>query len=354
MVRKYQPMGGKYGDGSKAQQQRGQEESSKGSSQGGSRRGHGGGHAGHGGGGDRHLNPDGRGGGGRSRSRNSSPRGVKGGGRAKTPMDAGAIKSRREISLVTMNLSGSSLMGLTPKYKVNLIQEFLGSFPEAVFIQVNFNYSVDRAVCNLNSLYLRLQDSIERDDLTRVLENISEGKYEYFFQGVDDADEEDTSGGDSGNGSGDRRRRRSRSRERRSQSRDQERGRRSRSRSRSRDRRSSPRGRRTPRRGSRDEFYDEDKGGGRGARGGGGGGGGDAKVRCLTGIAWNRDKYFGSPLQLGDERLSEWTKWLRERDLTVVRLDSRERIGVEDVYPSLIAISWHGRDYTTTLRKRNR
>ena len=38
-------------------------------------------------------------------------------------------------------------------------------------------------------------------------------------------------------------------------------------------------------------------------------------------------------------------EWLKRHDVTVVKLDSNERQGYEDVYPSFIAISWHGPDY---------
>ena len=44
----------------------------------------------------------------------------------------------------------------------------------------------------------------------------------------------------------------------------------------------------------------------------------------------------------------------RKHDMSVVMLESRDRKGVEDIYPSLIAISWHGSDYETTLRQRNK
>ncbi len=122
MVRKFPPAGGRYGDRDRSQAAAG---------------------SGAGGGRDKHLGTatDDHSGGRGRRSRGASPaaagRGRGGRGAAKTQQqDAGAIKSRREISLVTMNLSGSSLMGLTPKYKVNLIEQFLENFPEAVFIQV--------------------------------------------------------------------------------------------------------------------------------------------------------------------------------------------------------------------------
>lgn len=55
----------------------------------------------------------------------------------KSPPDAGAIKSRKEIKAVTMNMSGKAVMGMTPKYKINMIQDFLYDFPDVVFFQVS-------------------------------------------------------------------------------------------------------------------------------------------------------------------------------------------------------------------------
>ena len=105
-----------------------------------------------------------------------------------------------------------------------------------------------------------------------MLENVSEGKYEFYFQGMEDDGGEERSSRSS-------RSSRSRQQPRRSRSRDR-----------------------------RDEVevgVEEEE-----------------KVRNVTAIAWDREKYSGSPLQLGDQRLREWSKWLREHDLTVVRLVS--------------------------------
>ena len=33
-------------------------------------------------------------------------------------------------------------------------------------------------------------------------------------------------------------------------------------------------------------------------------------MRSITGIAWNKDKYHGTPLQLTDDRLAEFRGWL--------------------------------------------
>lgn len=166
----------------------------------------------------------------------------------------GIVPSRKEVSLVTMNTSGKSVMGFTPKYKLNMIEEFLQTFPDAIFFQ----------------------DAIELSDLTVILESVSEGKYEFYFQHMDfDQDEKTREEAESG-----------------------------------------------------------------------------IATRSLTGIAWNREKYFGTPLQLDDERLREYRGWLKRHDLTIVKLDSREQMGHEDVYPSFISISWHGTDYEVALRQR--
>lgn len=63
-------------------------------------------------------------------------------------------------------------------------------------------------------------------------------------------------------------------------------------------------------------------------------------------------QYLGTPLQMDDEVLRKDRGWLKRHDLTVVKLDSKQRVGVEDVWPSFIAISWHGADYETPLKQR--
>ncbi len=75
--------------------------------------------------------------------------------------------------------------------------------------------------------------------------------------------------------------------------------------------------------------------------------------RSVTGIAWNRNKYFGSPLQLEDFELKDYAEWLRRHDLTVVRLDSKSKSsGWIDEHPSFVGIAWHGPDYDMSLRER--
>lgn len=76
------------------------------------------------------------------------------------------------------------------------------------------------------------------------------------------------------------------------------------------------------------------------------------EVRGVTGIVWNRDKYIGSPLLVDDVQLTEFAPFLKQHNLTVVKLDSIERVGAEDMYPSFIAIAWHGAHYDVPLRAR--
>ena len=75
-------------------------------------------------------------------------------------MDSEGMKGRKSIKSVTMNLSGQSVMGLTPSYKINYVRDFLLSIPDVVFIQ----------------------DSILEDDLSNVLNEVSDSKYKYQFQ----------------------------------------------------------------------------------------------------------------------------------------------------------------------------
>ncbi|XP_023335306.1 uncharacterized protein LOC111706625 [Eurytemora carolleeae] len=71
----------------------------------------------------------------------------------------------------------------------------------------------------------------------------------------------------------------------------------------------------------------------------------------LTALAWDSSKYFGTPLQLTDSRLGDLAAWVEASNITVVKLDSKTKIGpFEDVYPSFIAISWHGKSFETPLR----
>merc|ERR1719150_491068 len=61
-----------------------------------------------------------------------------------------------------MNLSGQSVMGLTPAYKLNYIREYLETLPDVVFIQ----------------------DGIREEDVTKILEEVSDGKYSCEFQAL--------------------------------------------------------------------------------------------------------------------------------------------------------------------------
>ena len=70
------------------------------------------------------------------------------------------MKGRLAIRAVTMNLSGQSVMGLTPAYKINYIRNYLETLPDVVFIQ----------------------DGIKEEDLLPLLEEVVGAKYKYQYQ----------------------------------------------------------------------------------------------------------------------------------------------------------------------------
>ena len=75
-----------------------------------------------------------------------------------------------------------------------------------------------------------------------------------------------------------------------------------------------------------------------------------------------------------DQRLGKLADWVTRNNITVVKLDSTQKVslrisllvlaqhcnivllkvGYEDVHPSFIAISWEGMDYDSPLRDRTR
>jgi hypothetical protein len=172
-------------------------------------------------------------------------------------LDLREVVSRKEVTAVTMNMSGRSGLGLTPRYKIDMVQEYLQSIPDVILIQ----------------------DAIDHADMTGVLDKVADGRYDWHFS--PDRSSEGVSEDKEAND-------------------------------------------------------DEDDG------------------RCVTGIAWNKDKYIGTPLQVTDRRLAEYTKWLKIHNIVIVKVDSAQRAngGTDDVYPSFIAISWHGPDYEIALRQR--
>ena len=57
--------------------------------------------------------------------------------------DTKYVSSRMEISAVTINMSGRGVLGVTPKYKVDMVETFLKTVPDIVFLQVNLHLSLD-------------------------------------------------------------------------------------------------------------------------------------------------------------------------------------------------------------------
>ena len=70
------------------------------------------------------------------------------------------MKGRLAIRAVTLNLSGQSVMGLTPAYKINYIRNYLETVPDVVFIQ----------------------DGIKKEDLLPILEEVAPEKYKCEYQ----------------------------------------------------------------------------------------------------------------------------------------------------------------------------
>jgi len=174
--------------------------------------------------------------------------------------DLRKVVSRKDVLAVTMNMSGRSGLGLTPRYKIDMVKEFLTVLVPDIIV---------------------VQDAIDLSDMGGVLDAVGHGSYQWYFRpdhsqtGVQEDDHEEEADADN------------------------------------------------PKR--------------------------------VTGIVWNKEKYIGTPLQLDDERLSEFSKWLKKHNIVIVKLDSCQRIngGAEDVYPSFVAIAWHGPDYEIALRHRN-
>lgn len=166
--------------------------------------------------------------------------------------DVRQIHSRKEITVVTMNMNGRGVLGLTPRYKMDMIEKFIEGVPDVII----------------------MQDAIEYSDIATVLDKVAGGKYECHFN----PDHSNRSGQED------------------------------------------------------DEEMD----------------------KHVTGVAWDKDKYIGTPLQMDDKNLSSHSKWLKQQNVVVVKLDSAQITadGKDDVHPSFIAISWHGPDYEMPLKKR--
>ena len=176
------------------------------------------------------------------------------------------IGSKKEITLVTMNTNGSGVLGLTPKYKIQIVKEYLKFKPDVIFIQ----------------------DSFDTADTLEVMKEVSGGNFQSFFQNGLSSEHEE------------------------------------------------------PYKYYSMEDEKDEEGKTRKAA---------QKPSPLTGIVWDKTKYEATPLQLEDERLGSVVRWIKMHNITIVKLDSIKK-GADDVYPTFIAISWHGPDYETPLRQR--
>ena len=61
--------------------------------------------------------------------------------------------------------------------------------------------------------------------------------------------------------------------------------------------------------------------------------------RCVTGIVWNKEKYKGTPLQIDDDRLSDFLPWLKKHNIVIVKLDSCQRLNSSDSFTNFVTKS---------------
>ena len=167
--------------------------------------------------------------------------------------------SRKDISAVTMNMTGRVGLGLTPRYKIDMVKEYLSSTKPDILI---------------------VQDCIDCSDMVNILDQVGNGDYEWQFTPEDRPEDHLQSG-------------------------------------------------------AHDEEYEDNK--------------------CVAAIIWNKKKYIGTSLKQDDKRLGEFVRFLKRNNVAIVKLDSAQRTkhgSEDDVYPSLIAISWLGPDYQVALKDR--
>lgn len=88
--------------------------------------------------------------------------------------DLREVVSRKEVCAATINMSGRCGLGLTPKYKVDMMKVYLQSVNPDVII---------------------LQDAIDHNDIITVLEDISHGSLEWHFRPDQSGEEKETQHG---------------------------------------------------------------------------------------------------------------------------------------------------------------
>jgi hypothetical protein len=67
------------------------------------------------------------------------------------------VTSRLEISAVTINMSGRGVLGVTPKYKVDMVETFLKTVPDIVFLQVGSKLKLNLSILIVISWLVKLK-----------------------------------------------------------------------------------------------------------------------------------------------------------------------------------------------------
>ena len=86
------------------------------------------------------------------------------------PPDFRDVVSRKEISAVTMNMTGRVGLGLTPRYKIDMVKEYLSSTKPDILI---------------------VQDCIDCSDMVNILDQVGNGDYEWQFTPEDHLQSDD-------------------------------------------------------------------------------------------------------------------------------------------------------------------
>lgn len=81
--------------------------------------------------------------------------------KSKSVPDLRNVVSRKDVMAVTMNMSGRTGLGLTPRFKIDMVKEYLNAgVPDVIVIQ----------------------DAIDSSDMAGVLDAVGHGSYQWYFR----------------------------------------------------------------------------------------------------------------------------------------------------------------------------